>query len=463
MKPKAVVSKAAMQLLLLLWCFVAVEGGGQEFPGVGPLIVTKERRSTVVSTASGEITAVDVRDGYGGAYHLQFITMAPSSLFLPVLLHTDMVFYVQSGSGRVTYIEEDENDETEHIDVVRGDIYRLEKGSVFYVQSHPDPTRDNLRIHAIFNAVDTDNTKELPAAAYSNISDLVGGFEDKVLQTAFGVSEETILAIKWVEKPPSIVPLPHTSKTVSFGALRGIRSLTADDEEVTNKKKTKAFNFFKAKPDVENCNGWSTALSHKDLKALKGSNFEAFMVNLSRSSMMGPYWNPKATEIAIVIQGRGVVEAVSIGKPSRETRFKAKEGDVVVVPRLHPVTQLSYNNEGFILVGFSSLVGKNRPQFFAGKKRSALRILDREVLAMAFNVPTAIVEELLAARVESTILACTSCAEELEGRMKEGSKGDEEHEQEEDDDEDEEREAWKVDEEARREAEREMWMLQKLV
>ncbi|RZS16256.1 hypothetical protein BHM03_00048221 [Ensete ventricosum] len=315
MKPKAVVSKAAMQLLLLLWCFVAVEGGGQEFPGVGPLIVTKERRSTVVSTASGEITAVDVRDGYGGAYHLQFITMAPSSLFLPVLLHTDMVFYVQSGSGRVTYIEEDENDETEHIDVVRGDIYRLEKGSVFYVQSHPDPTRDNLRIHAIFNAVDTDNTKvviissnsicqhtrrfmiihgfmqELPAAAYSNISDLVGGFEDKVLQTAFGVShgdevsEETILAIKWVEKPPSIVPLPHTSKTVSFGALRGIRSLAADDEEVTNKKKTKAFNFFKAKPDVENCNGWSTALSHKDLKALKGSNFEAFMVNLSRVSM----------------------------------------------------------------------------------------------------------------------------------------------------------------------------------
>ncbi|RWW29268.1 hypothetical protein BHE74_00040521 [Ensete ventricosum] len=259
MKPKAVVSKAAMQLLLLLWCFVAVEGGGQEFPGVGPLIVTKERRSTVVSTASGEITAVDVRDGYGGAYHLQFITMAPSSLFLPVLLHTDMVFYVQSGSGRVTYIEEDENDETEHIDVVRGDIYRLEKGSVFYVQSHPDPTRDNLRIHAIFNAVDTDNTKV--------------------------VSEETILAIKWVEKPPSIVPLPHTSKTVSFGALRGIRSLTADDEEVTNKKKTKAFNFFKAKPDVENCNGWSTALSHKDLKALKGSNFEAFMVNLSRVSM----------------------------------------------------------------------------------------------------------------------------------------------------------------------------------
>lgn len=98
MKPKAVVLKAAMLPLLLLWCFVAVDGGGEEeFPGVGPLLVRKECRRTVASTASGEITAVDVRDGYGVAYHLQFITMAPSSLFLPVLLHTDMVFYVQSG------------------------------------------------------------------------------------------------------------------------------------------------------------------------------------------------------------------------------------------------------------------------------------------------------------------------------------------------------------------------------
>lgn len=59
---------------------------------------------------------------------------------------------------------------------------------------------------------------------------------------------------------------------------------------INKKKKTKSktFNFFRAKPDVENCNGWSTAVTHKDLKALKGSNLAAFMVNLATVSHLNP-------------------------------------------------------------------------------------------------------------------------------------------------------------------------------
>lgn len=60
-------------------------------------LITKEQRRAFASTDFGEISAVDV-DGYGGPYHLQFITMEPDSLFLPVLLQTDMVFYVDSGA-----------------------------------------------------------------------------------------------------------------------------------------------------------------------------------------------------------------------------------------------------------------------------------------------------------------------------------------------------------------------------
>lgn len=65
-------------------------------PSFGPL-VTKESRRTLVSTDSGSITAVDVQDRCGGRYHLQFITLDTSTLLLPVILHTDMVFYVHSG------------------------------------------------------------------------------------------------------------------------------------------------------------------------------------------------------------------------------------------------------------------------------------------------------------------------------------------------------------------------------
>lgn len=144
-------------------------------------LVTKESRGILALSESGMITAVDVHDGYRDAYHLQFITMEPGSIFLPVLLHTDMAFYVHTGiyqflqsldvalrasvcyedfdlscagRGRVTFISEDGDEE--EMDVVRGDVYRLEQGTTFYVKSHPDPDRERLRIHAIFDTSEID-------------------------------------------------------------------------------------------------------------------------------------------------------------------------------------------------------------------------------------------------------------------------------------------------------------------
>lgn len=83
----------------------ALHGGGEEKEG-GSLVpisakhgavVKRDQRWNVFSTDSGEISAVKVSDGKYGFYHLQFITMEPDSLFLPVHLHSDMVFYVDSG------------------------------------------------------------------------------------------------------------------------------------------------------------------------------------------------------------------------------------------------------------------------------------------------------------------------------------------------------------------------------
>ncbi|CAL9755978.1 unnamed protein product [Musa acuminata subsp. burmannicoides] len=440
---------------------------GEEWPSP---VVTRESRRTLVSTESGRITAVDVHDGYGGSYHLQFVTLEPGSLFLPVLLHTDMVFYVHTGRGTVTYVTEDK-DETDEMDVGHGDVYRLEQGTVFFVRSHPDPTREKLRIHAIFDTAGIDHPLGCAVRAYSNISDLVQGFDERVLQMGFGASLESIRGIKWAPSPPSIVPFGQKDARVKskwkegvFEALMGVRGPTG----IINKKKTtksKTFNFFRAKPDVENCNGWSTAMTHKDLKALKGSNLAAFMVNLATGSMMGPHWNPRATEIATVIQGQGMVQVICPSDPSgkvgdvskcQNKKFKVQEGDVFVVPRFHPMAQVSYNNDTLVFVGFSSMAGKNHPQFLAGK-RSVLRTIDRDVLAASFNAPNAsAIGDLLVSQGESVMLACTSCAEEMERKMTEEierQKQEEERKKEEEERKKEEEEAKKREEETRREEE----------
>ncbi|XP_072978898.1 LOW QUALITY PROTEIN: vicilin-like seed storage protein At4g36700 [Typha angustifolia] len=418
-------------LLLFLWELSVVNS--EEAPSFGPLVVAKESRRIMVNTESGMIAAVDVQDGSRGAYHLQFITMEPSSLFLPVLLHTDMVFFVHTGRGRVSYAGRDSKESTKSIDVERGDVYRLEQGTVFYVQSYPSQTREKLRIHAIFNTVDRENLLEPSFGPYSNITDLVRGFDERVLQMGFGVSEEVIRDIKGGERTPSILPYTRGNETEKpnwkegvFEALIGVR----DPTYFMNKKKktkTRTFNFYSSKPDEENCYGWSTAVTHKDLHVLKGSNIGVFMVNLTTGSMMAPHWNPKATEIAIVVRGQGMVQVVCPTDPSGQrsgtykcenSLFRLNEGDVFVVPKYHPMAQISFNNDSFVFVGFSTNVGKNHPQFLAGS-RSVLQVIDREILAISFNAANTTVEGILASQNEAIILGCTSCAEELESKMEE--------------------------------------------
>lgn len=61
-----------------------------------PLLVKKDQRTPIVATEYGEISAVQIGDGY----HLQFITLEPNALLLPLLLHSDMVFFVHTGTSK---------------------------------------------------------------------------------------------------------------------------------------------------------------------------------------------------------------------------------------------------------------------------------------------------------------------------------------------------------------------------
>ncbi|KAF8014249.1 hypothetical protein BT93_H0170 [Corymbia citriodora subsp. variegata] len=423
--------------MLFLIVFVATvpalgaEGGRATDRGaeVG-MVVRKEDRAPIAATEYGEISAAQVADGAGGIYHLRFITLEPNALFLPVLLHSEMVLYVRTGSGRLKWV--DEND-VKRIDLRRGDIYRLRPGTIFYIQSSLEPERNKLRIHAIFTNTEED-VYEPSIGAYSSIGDLLRGFDSKVLQGAFKAPEEVIKEIISATRPPPIVHATASERRTKYWEweahweweARFLKTYLSSTgylaEGSSSNKKTKAFNLFDTDRDFENCNGWSLTVTGKDVHALKHSNIGVFMVNLTKGSMMGPHWNPSATEIAIVLQGQGMIRVVcsSTAKESecKNTRFKVREGDVFVVPRFHPMAQMSFNNESLVFMGFSTSTKRNHPQFLAGKS-SILRALDRDILAAAFNVTNTTILHMLAPQTDSVILECTSCAEEEERIMKE--------------------------------------------
>ncbi|GFY94013.1 RmlC-like cupins superfamily protein [Actinidia rufa] len=377
--------------------------------GVG--VVRRDERRSLVSTEYGEISAVEISDGARGRYHLQFITLEPNALLLPVLLHADMVFYVKTGSGRLIWVDEDEK---RTVNLRRGDVYRLQPGTAFSVQSNLEAERQKLRIYALFtNSIE--DLQEPSMGTYSSIRDLILGFDKKVLQAAFNVPEEVIEEITSGPTTPAIVHAePKKGRTFwefetqFMKGLLGSKGYSMFDLE-NKKRKIKTFNILKADKDFENCNGWSLTVTKKNLPALRGSNIGLLMVNLTKGSMMGPHWNPMATEISIVIEGEGMVQVVCSStmdeSECKNMRFRVEEGDVFAVPRFHPMAQMAFNNGSLVFMGFSTSTKKNHPQFLAGKA-SVLQTLDRQVMAVSFNVTNTTISQLMDSQRESIILDC---------------------------------------------------------
>lgn len=141
------------------------------------------------------------------------------------------------------------------------------------------------------------------------------------------------------------------------------------------------------------------------------------LLMLMKGAMMGPHWNPSTAEVAIVLHGRGMIQVVcpSLEKETmcENSKFKVEEGDVFVVPKYHPMTQISFNNDSFVFMGFTSNLRNNHPQNLAGKS-SIFKMLDKWVLGKSFNVSITTIDRVSLAQRKSIILACTSCAESME-------------------------------------------------
>ncbi|XP_031094861.1 vicilin-like seed storage protein At2g18540 isoform X2 [Ipomoea triloba] len=326
-----------------------------------------------------------------------------------------MVFYVHTGSGWISWTDDDK---TKKVELRGGDIYRLRPGTLFYIESSLEMERQKLRINALFANAETDLHEPAATGPYTSIRNLILGFDRTVLEAAFGISGEPIEELVSSPDPGAIVHgFSNEKKTtvVVFEFMKAIFGSSNIFQSQSNKKKTKTYNVFSHDPDFENCNGWSTVVSKKQLSALKDLDVSVFMVNLAKGSMMGPHWNPRATELGICLDGPGIVRVVcsSTAKQTgcKNMIFYVEEGDVFAVPRFHPMAQMAFNNHSFVFMGFSTSAKKNHPQYLAGKA-SALRTLPRDVVAVSFGASNETMDLVLDKQHEAIILDCTSCAEE---------------------------------------------------
>ncbi|EPS66719.1 hypothetical protein M569_08055 [Genlisea aurea] len=416
-------------------------GEGEEF-----LLRDAQR---VVRTEAGEMKVVTGFGGGGGVrnpIHVGFITMEPSSFFVPQYLDSSLILFIRRGEVTVGHIYKDELVER---NLKTGDVYRIAAGSTFYLIN----AAEGQRLHVVCGITTSESFGWHPFQPFyigggRNPVSVLSGFDPLTLSTAFNVSEaELVDFLTMQEKGPIVYYSESESESRPWSAfvkmdkhrkLAELRTAAEDDiaEEILedqstwwslknllnsflNKKRgggrrtgsskaPDAYNLYDRKPDFRNNYGWSVALYESDYKPLRHEDVGVYLVNLTAGSMMAPHFNRKATEYGVVLYGSGRIQIV---RPNGSLAMDAEveEGDVFWIPRYFPFCQIASRTGAFEFFGFTTSARNNRPQFLAGAG-SVLRAMRGPELAAAFGVSQERLDQIIDAQEETTILPSATVA-----------------------------------------------------
>ncbi|RVW54661.1 Vicilin-like antimicrobial peptides 2-2 [Vitis vinifera] len=146
--------------------------------------------------------------------------------------------------------------------------------------------------------------------------------------------------------------------------------------------------------------------------------------NTTKGSMEGPFFNTRATKIAVVVKGEGYMEMAcphvsqqqqgqgqSTGEQRREQQQQSasphyqrlssplKRGMLFVVPAGHPLIVVAGNNRNLEIVCFDVNAENNRRESLAGDK-NIVNALEKEAKELAFSIPAREVDEVFAKQNE---------------------------------------------------------------
>ncbi|KAF8039799.1 hypothetical protein BT93_B2110 [Corymbia citriodora subsp. variegata] len=432
------------------------EGGG----GGGEKAFLLRDWKRVVHTDAGEMRVLRSFRGWRSAERttrIGFITMDPSTLFIPQYTDSSLVLFVRTGEAKLGTIYRNEPIERSLRD---GDVYRIPAGSAFYLVN----TGEKRRLHVICS-IDIDSSEEdLPTRNFKsfflgggpNPASILTGFDPQTLATAFNVSRGEVEEILSRETEGPIVHMSDSKQPSPWSKfmdleeqdrLKHLQKAVREDEDEDEDERIQwswrklldsvlgrrmpergdewghrhapdSCNLYDRNPDFRNDYGWSITLDEDDYKPLRHSGIGIYLVKLSAGSMMAPHVNPTATEYGIILSGSGTIQ---IGYPNGSSAMNARvrEGDVFWIPRYFPFCQISSRSGSLEFFGFTTSARRNRPQFLAGRN-SVLRAMGGPELATSFGVSNDRLEGLLRAQRESVILPSPEAA----GSPEKGFDGD---------------------------------------
>nr|B4X640.2 RecName: Full=Vicilin Pis v 3.0101; AltName: Full=7S globulin; AltName: Full=7S seed storage protein; AltName: Full=7S vicilin-like protein Pis v 3; AltName: Full=Vicilin Pis v 3; AltName: Allergen=Pis v 3.0101; Flags: Precursor [Pistacia vera] len=365
----------------------------QEEEDENPYVFEDEHFTTRVKTEQGKVVVLPKFTKRSKLlrglekYRLAFLVANPQAFVVPNHMDADSIFFVSWGRGTITKIRENKR---ESMNVKQGDIIRIRAGTPFYIVNTDE--NEKLYIVKLLQPVNLPGHYEVfHGPGGENPESFYRAFSREVLEAALKTPRDKLE--KLFEKQDEGAIVKASKEQIRAMSRRGegpsIWPFTG--------KSTGTFNLFKKDPSQSNNYGQLFESEFKDYPPLQELDIMVSYVNITKGGMSGPFYNSRATKIAIVVSGEGRLEIACPHLSSSKNSGQEKSGpsykklsssirtdSVFVVPAGHPFVTVASGNQNLEILCFEVNAEGNIRYTLAGKK-NIIEVMEKEAKELAFK------------------------------------------------------------------------------
>ncbi|KAI4349485.1 hypothetical protein L6164_010068 [Bauhinia variegata] len=312
----------------------------------------------------------------------------------PCHFDSEVVFVVVKGRATIGLVKEEG---TERFNLQPGDIMRVPAGATVFM-------------------VNRDEREKLFIAKFHMPVSIPGEFE--AFYGPGGEDPESFLtAFSWEILQAAYKTQRHKLQRLFEGQKKGSMFNVSREHVEALSKRTMSpgiwpfgrqwrgpFNLLSNGPSVSNEYGRLFEMSPDKQTQFQDINLLITWVNITNGSMTAPLYNSLATNVALVIDGKGDFEMAcphisfsSEGRSSSATyqrvSARLRPGVVFVVPAGHPFVTVASTNTNLQIICFEVNARGNKRIALAGKK-NVVKAMDDRVKELAFNFPAKLVQRI---------------------------------------------------------------------
>ncbi|XP_047960314.1 vicilin Cor a 11.0101 [Salvia hispanica] len=355
-------------------------------------------------------------------YRVAVLEAQPQTFIVPSHLDAQILVFVARGRGAVNMVREERR---ESFNIKQGDIFRIHAGTTTYLVN-----RDNNERLVLVKLIQPVNTpgqfEQFYGAGGQNPESYFKAFSDEILEAAFNVDGQRVKRLFGQQRQGAIIKASSEQiRSMSQHQEGGIWPFGGESKGTHN--------IYDQRPIYNNKYGQYYEVESSQFRQLRDLDIAISFSNMSQGAMTAPFYNSKATKIAVVVEGEGYFEMacphLSQSQSQRQrqrqsrrseeeeeeeesyrprgesttsyktVRSRLRTGTVVVVPAGHPFVAVASNNQNLQILSFK-VNADNNEQFTLAGKRNVMNQLEREAKELAFGMPAREVEEVLRSQKE---------------------------------------------------------------